>query len=250
VIGVELDPDLVVTQLIPTWVDVTAITIGALAGSIAARRWGADILGMLIIAIVSGLGGGIIRDVLLNRVPAALSNEVLIPSALVAAAIGFLFADLAARAVGALDRLLLLADAAFLGTYAVIGAEKAMALGLPAASCVFVGVLSGVGGGLLRDVLFGEEPSILRPGSWNALAALVGTTIYVVLVRNADLGPLLGPVCIGLIAVMRLASVTFGWSTPVPRDLITESETVQRLAKRQWFRGPSASPSPGDAGLR
>jgi uncharacterized membrane protein YeiH len=236
VIGLELDPDLAVTQLIPTWVDVVAISIGALAGSIAARRWGADILGMLIIAIVSGLGGGIIRDVLLNRVPAALGNEVLIPSALVAAAFGFLFADLAARAVGALDRVLLVADAAFLGTYAVIGAEKSMALGLPAASCVFVGVLSGVGGGLLRDLLFGEEPSILRPGAWNALAALVGTTIYVALVRNADLGPLIGPVCIGIIAALRVASVTFGWNTPVARDLLSDSEAVQRLARQRWFR--------------
>lgn len=236
-LAVELDPDLAVTQLIPTWVDVVAISLGALAGSIAARRWGADILGILLIGIVSGLGGGIIRDVLLNRVPAALTNEVLIPSALVAAAVGFLFADLAARAVHQLDRVILVTDAAFLGTYAVIGAEKSIALGLPAASCVFVGVLSGVGGGLLRDVLLGEEPSILRPGAWNALAALIGTTAYVVLVRNADLGPLLGPICIGVIAAMRIASVTFGWSTPVARDLITESETVQRLARRAWFRG-------------
>ncbi len=228
----QLPGDLVVSQLLPTWVDVVAISLGAITGSIVARRWGADVLGIFLIAIVSGLGGGLIRDVLLNRRPVALDNEVLIPTALVAALVGFLFADVTARLHRRLDAPVVVMDALFLGVYAIIGTEKALLVGLPAASCVFVGTLSGVGGGLLRDVLLNKSPEVLLPGSFNALAAVAGCTAYAVLARSTDLGAVVGVVGLGLIVVLRLASVVFGWRSPAPRDLLTESRTGRLVAER------------------
>ncbi|MFZ1490268.1 MAG: TRIC cation channel family protein [Ilumatobacteraceae bacterium] len=224
--------DLVVAQLLPTWADVLAISLGAISGSIVARRWGADILGILLIAIVSGLGGGILRDVLLNRRPVALTNEVLIPAALIASMVGFFFADLTARLHRRLDVVIVVVNALFLGVYAIIGTEKSLLVGLPTSSCVFVGVLAGVGGGLTRDIMLNKEPAVLQPGALNAAAALVGCIAYAVLVRYTDLGPWLGPVCVMLIVALRLASVYFGWRTPTPRDLVTESHTMRVVAER------------------
>jgi uncharacterized membrane protein YeiH len=228
----QMTGELVVGQLMPTWADVAAISLGAVSGSIVARRWGADILGILLIAVVSGLGGGFIRDLLLNRLPVALTNEVLIPTALVAALVGFLFADVTSRLRHRLDGPILVTDALFLGTYAIIGTEKALLMDLPAVSCVFVGTLAGVGGGLLRDVLINRPPEILMPGALNAVAAVVGCSIYATLTRNADLGPWVGVASIGVIVVLRLASVRFGWRTPVPRDLLTESRPGRFMADR------------------
>ena len=221
-----------VGQLLPTWADVLAIVIGAVSGSIIARRWGADISGVLIVAIVSGLGGGFIRDLLLNRMPVALTNSVMIPSAVVAACVGFLFWDVTSRLRAKLDIAVIVLDALFLGIYAAIGTEKALLIGLPAVSCVFVGVLSGVGGGLLRDVMLNNEPEVLRPGALSAVAATIGCAIYAVAARQLEPGRLLSLGCVAIVVVIRLLSVGLHIQTPAPRDLLTESKAGRVVARR------------------
>jgi len=219
-------------QLVPTWADVLAIVIGAVSGSIIARRWGADISGVLIVAIVSGLGGGFIRDILLNRMPVALTNAVMIPSAVVAACVGFLFWDVTSRLQHRLDVLVIVLDALFLGIYAAIGTETSLSMGLPAVSCVFVGVLSGVGGGLLRDVMLNNEPEVLRPGALSAVAAIIGCAIYAVAARQLEAGRWLAFGCVGIIVAIRLLSVGLHIHTPAPRDLLTESRAGRVVARR------------------
>ncbi len=161
---------------LPLFFDALAITVGALSGALYATRKGFDIIGTLAVAFATGLGGGVIRDIVLVRgTPAFLTNPSYLMFAVAGSVIGFLFARRARTWQFAYDAL----DVAALGVWVVIGCQKAFAAGLPGIGVLFVGVLASVGGGLLRDLLCGDVPSALRPGQWYAFAAFMGAVTFV-----------------------------------------------------------------------
>ena len=133
-------------------------------GLTAVRAARLDIVGVVTLAMVSGLGGGIIRDILLGALPPATFSDwrylaVAAAGGLAAFALSSQLATLATLAT-----LITVLDAAGLGLFAVTGASKALGLGLGAAPAVILGAVTGVGGGTLRDVLLGQIPSVLQRG--------------------------------------------------------------------------------------
>ena len=215
---------------VPIWIDLSAVVVGALAGALHATRQRFDAVGVLTFALVMGLGGGIIRDVLLNRVPVALTEKPYLPTVAVAAVVGFFFAGLVAR----FDRLMLVMDAAALALFAVIGVEKALLVGLPALSAVLIGTVTATGGGAARDLLTGVPPEIVRRGPWNAGAALVGSTMYVVLHHFQTPRPVSEAVTIAVVLVLRLFSIWRGWETPMPVDLTPQLQRPLRYVRRRF----------------
>jgi uncharacterized membrane protein YeiH len=125
-------------------------------GLTAVRAARLDIVGVVTLAMVSGLGGGIIRDVLLGALPPATFSDW---RYLAVAAGGGLVAFAVSGRLARLTMLLTVLDAAGLSLFAVTGASKALALGLGAAPAVLLGAITGVGGGTVRDVLLGQVPS-------------------------------------------------------------------------------------------
>jgi len=205
------------TLRIPAAVDLAAIVVGALTGGLLAAREGFAVSGVLLLAVSGGLGGGLIRDVLLaSGPPVALTNRAYLPAVAITAMVTFYFSGWLSKLTG----LLVVLDAVTLGLFTVIGAQKAQLAGLPSASVVFIGTLTAVGGAVIRDVLLAQRADIVQPGPYNAVAALLGATALTVLAGPLGLAPIpVALVVIGLVATLRVLSVWRGWEAPVAVDL-------------------------------
>jgi len=217
---------------VPAAVDLIAIVIGALTGGLLAAREGFAVSGVLLLAVSTGLGGGLIRDVLLAQgAPVALTDQAYLPTVAVTAAVTFFFSGWLSRLTG----LLVVLDAVTLGFFTVIGAQKAQLAGLPSASVVFIGTLTAVGGAVIRDVLLAQRADIVQPGPYNAVAALIGATVLSVLAGPLDLPPLpVAAITIVLVTALRVLSVWRGWEAPVAVDLPQRARS--RLGGRTWVR--------------
>lgn len=203
---------------IPIAMDLTAVSIGAIQGAMFAARFRdrqLDFLGVAIIGVVVGLGGGLIRDLFLNQVPAALQSNWYLPTASVSALLGMALLTIFTR----LERVITVLDALTLGMFGAIGTTKALANGLPVVPAVFIGIASGVGGSVIRDMMLSLPVALMQVGSLYAIAAAGGTISLVVAVKLGmePFGAAL--VCIGVTTVIRLLAVRFGWSLPEQRSL-------------------------------
>ena len=130
---------------IPLWADLSAVGIGALQGAMFAGRLKErrlDLLGVALIGILVGLGGGLLRDLLLNQLPAAMKSNWYLVVATLAALLGMALLRLFTR----LNALIIALDAVTIGLFAAIGTTKALAYGVPEVPAIFVGVVSAVGG--------------------------------------------------------------------------------------------------------
>jgi uncharacterized membrane protein YeiH len=205
------------TLRVPAAVDLAAIVIGALTGGLLAAREGFAVSGVLLLAVSGGLGGGLIRDVLLAEgPPIALTNQAYLPTVAITAAVTFFFSGWLSR----LTALLVVLDAVTLGFFTVIGAQRAELAGLPSASVVFVGTVTAVGGALIRDILLAQRAEIVQPGPYNAVAALIGAAALTILAGPLGLAPLpVAAAVIVLVAALRVLSVWRGWEAPVAVDL-------------------------------
>ncbi|SNS89098.1 Uncharacterized membrane protein YeiH [Geodermatophilus saharensis] len=215
------------TLHVPAAVDLAAIVVGALTGGLLAAREGFAVSGVLLLAVSGGLGGGLIRDVLLAQgPPVALTDRSYLPAVAITAMVTFYFSGWLSR----LTALLVVLDALTLGLFTVIGAQKAQLAGLPSASVVFIGTLTAVGGAVIRDVLLARRADIVQPGPYNAVAALLGATALTVLAGPLGLDPIpVALVVIALVSGLRVLSVWRGWEAPVAVDLPGRART--RLAR-------------------
>ncbi|MCW2701816.1 MAG: conserved rane protein of unknown function [Blastococcus sp.] len=214
---------------IPAAVDLAAIVIGALTGGLLAAREGFAVSGVLLLAVSGGLGGGLIRDVLLAEgPPVALTNQAYLPTVAITAGITFFFSGWLSRLTG----LLVVLDAVTLGFFTVIGAQRAELAGLPSASVVFLGTVTAVGGALIRDILLAQRAEIVQPGPYNAVAALIGAAALTILAGPLGVDPLpVAATVIGLVATLRVLSVWRGWEAPVAVDL--PLRTRDRFGRRR-----------------
>ena len=201
----------------PLAIDLVAVGVGSLQGAMYAAGFKRiDLLGVAIIGIAVGIGGGFLRDILLNVSPAAFSNNLYLIVAIGAAFIGMLLPKLLRR----VDPVITLLDALSVGMFAAIGTTKALALGLPVAPALFIGALSAVGGGVVRDVILNIPIALMHVGSLYAVAALVGAAVLSVLILVFNVPVMIaGVACVVVTTLLRLLAVRFGWSLPEQRAL-------------------------------
>ncbi|MBO9578819.1 MAG: TRIC cation channel family protein [Microbacteriaceae bacterium] len=214
-----------VLEFYPIWVDLAGAILGGILGAYAAARLGTDVTGALIVAVVTGLGGGMIRDVLLQQgPPVALASPWLLAAAAGAGLLTFLFSGHLHRLPGRrrIAPFYVVVDAFFLAAWTVVGVAKGYAAGLPIVSCVFLGVLTAVGGGIARDVLLGRRPLILQPGTLEAGAALIGAAAQAAatLLIGSLWGALVGLV---VVAAVRILSLALRWQTR-PARIVSADE--------------------------
>lgn len=204
--------------VIPLWADLLAVGIGALQGAIFAAQFRdrrLDLLGVAIIGIATGFGGGLLRDILLAELPAALQSNWYLPVATGAALVGMLLQRVFHRLSGFITVL----DALTIGLFGAIGTTKALALGVPPVPAMFVGALSAVGGSILRDMLLMMPIAIMQVGSLYAIAALAGAGVLVVLVALGVNVLIAAVACVVVTFGVRVLAVLFKWSLPEQRAL-------------------------------
>lgn len=216
--------------VIPLWADLIAVGLGGVQGALFASGFRGqrrlDLLGVSIIGIVMGMGGGLIRDLLLNVTPVTLQSNWYLLAATLAALLGMLLAGVFQR----LNALIVGLDAVVIGLFGAFGTSKALALGLPVVPAVFVGVCSAVGGGILRDMIMGLPVAIMHVGSLYAVAAGAGCTV--VALSHAFGAPLVVAAIAGLVVttVIRLLAVLFDISLPEQRALYRRKVAVETSA--------------------
>jgi uncharacterized membrane protein YeiH len=196
---------------LPIWFDLGAVFLLALTGVWAAARRHYDVVGAFIMAFVTGVGGGLLRDaVFLQEIPLVMQDVRYLWAVIAAVLVGALTHRLADR----FDQVIGYVDATATGAYGVYGANKALLAGLPAEAALLVGVCNAVGGGLIRDVLVREEPVLLKPGQLFAIAALAGCLCFVVLSYEYGVDVEMSAwIAILLTLMIRMLAVRFNWTT-------------------------------------
>jgi uncharacterized membrane protein YeiH len=141
---------------------------------------------------------------------------------------------------------LFLIDALSLGLFAIVGADKAIRSGLSFVPVVMLGTIPSVGGGLVADMLRNEVPRLLKPGTLNGAAAVLGATTYAALVMWLGVvKPVAMTACILLVIALRVLAVRRGWQSPVPRDLTpTVSRLMGRRGRDEWEDGEAEVEQP------
>jgi uncharacterized membrane protein YeiH len=177
-------------------------------------------LGVAIIGIATGFGGGILRDLLLAEVPSALGSNWYLIVATAAALFGMLLERLIAR-MGPLVNVL---DALTIGLFGALGTTKALSAGLPEVPSIFVGVVSAVGGSILRDLLLTLPIALMHVGSLYAIAAGAGAIALVIMLSLGVPVLLAATICVALTAGVRILAVVFEWSLP-------EQRAIERLPR-------------------
>lgn len=203
---------------VPLWVDLLAVGIGSLQGAMFASEYKdrrLDLLGIAIIGTATGLGGGVLRDVLLGEVPRAMTSNWYLLVAVAAAIVGMALQRVFTRLAGVITVL----DALTIGLLGAIGSTKALSLGLPEIPAVFVGVIAAVGGSVLRDLLMNLTIAMMHVGSLYAVAAAGGTVVLVVAVSLG--APVAAAAVVGtsITFAIRMLAVRFGWTLPEQRAL-------------------------------
>jgi uncharacterized membrane protein YeiH len=193
--------------------DLTGTFVFALSGATAAVKHRLDAFGVLVLCFVTGNAGGITRDIMIGALPPAAINEWRYVAVSILAGLIVFFA------YSLIDRLsspVLLFDAAGLGLFCVAGADKALAFHAGPLAAILLGMVTGIGGGVVRDVLVMEVPTVLRTQLY-AVAALLGAAV---LVGGRTLGlssHVAAPAGAVLCIALRLLAIHYGWHLPVAR---------------------------------
>lgn len=221
-------------------IDLAGVLGNAVLGGIAARSARLDLVGFVVLATLSGLGGGIIRDTLLQHgPPLALTNPAYLVLAVVGAAVAFVvpFTGRWSR------RTLTLIDALAVGCWAAVGAQKALAAGFGWLPAILLGVITAVGGGMVRDLFLLRVPAIFGGNTLYATSALVASVEMVALSR---LGlPAVGSaVAILSGAALSLLAKRYGWVLP------TEVRMRRPRALNGWWARRSRLTPAGRSGRK
>jgi uncharacterized membrane protein YeiH len=196
----------------PAWIEYFAVAVCAISAVLAAEGKRMDLFGVMVLALVTAVGGGTIRDLCLGVRPVFwIEQPHQVWTALLSAAATFV----AARFVRMPEKMLSIADAFGLALFGIAGTEKALAFGTPGIVAVLLGIVTGVAGGILRDVLRGELPLVFQPDvNLYATAVFVGALVFVLL--REWLPPSESHRYIGMAVILVLRLAAMRWKLRLP----------------------------------
>lgn len=202
---------------IPQWLDLAAVIVGAVAGVLVAQDRKLDMVGFVAMALICALGGGLLRDAIMQRGGVyAIDSRWPIPLCVITGLVGFLFPRVVAR----FPHLYEWVDMTSVGLFVVSGTDKAIAYELYAPAVLLMGIITGVGGGMLRDVFMGEVPRVFKQSNLYALCAVSGAVCYYLCVSVLAIDrSIASAVTVVLVVALRQASLRFGILSPADVDL-------------------------------
>ncbi|MFZ5645118.1 MAG: trimeric intracellular cation channel family protein [Bacillota bacterium] len=180
----------------------------ALSGALMAVRKDMDIFGMVVLAFVTAIGGGTLRDLLLGNTPVfILNNPVYIYISVIASILTFLFY----RALFKISSVILIADALGLGVFVCIGISKGLEAGVSYTGAVLLGVTTAVMGGIIRDLLANEIPAVLTRDFY-AITCILGGVLYIILYMHSFPQDIIMLLTALSVIVLRLLAIKFKWN--------------------------------------
>jgi uncharacterized membrane protein YeiH len=197
------DPELIL------WLNLAGTFVFGLSGGLAAVRARLDFFGVIVLAAVVGLAGGITRDLLIGTPPATFRDWRYLAAVGAAGLVSFFAAPRLER----INRQVLIFDALGLAVFCVTGATKATAFGLGPVQATLLGAITGIGGGMLRDVLLGETPTVLRRELY-AVPALLGAAVVVAADQAGSTSPVFPLLGAGLCFGIRMFGLRHGIDMP------------------------------------
>ncbi len=223
---------------VPWGIDYFSVLVGVLTGALFACDRKLDIIGTVVLGLVAGYGGGIIRDVLLqDRGMYFTSHPDLILICIALCGFVFYFRGLFRH----LDATVFFADSVSVGLFALAGASKAFASDQGMVISVILGAITAVGGGALRDICVGETPGIFQQSNFYAVAGLAGSFAFVMLAFVGCPVVIAGVACVLISVFLRYLSVYFDWKTTCEADLTPHVSrrvgSLKRLATSLFLHG-------------
>lgn len=209
---------------LPIALDLAGTFVFALSGAVAGTKRGLDLFGVMVLSFAAGNSGGITRDLLIGAVPpGAVGDWRYLGVSLIAGLVTFYFSPLIVRVSNAV----LLFDAAGLALFAVTGSSKALSFGLNPVMATVLGMVTGIGGGMVRDVLLAEIPTVLRADLY-AVAALAAAAIVVI--GHALLLPAVPVTAVALIScfLLRVMAISRGWHLPAAKGAERQDGGIQK----------------------
>lgn len=225
--------------------DLVGVLAFALSGNLLASRKNIDLTGGIVLGMLTATGGGIARDLILATRPTAFTQPIYL---LIPIAAGIVVYLIGPRVVQA-ERGIVVFDAIGLGAFVVIGTTKALSFGMPAVSAVLLGLMTGVGGGMLRDVFANRVPVVFQSSDLYLIPALVGAAATAVLYQLdlitwwSETGVVL------MVTIFRLLSLRLGWKAPAPmRSWSLRRDQGWRATEVEGAGGEESGSSSGAGG--
>ena len=202
---------------IPYWIDLLTVIVGAISGILVARERHLDLVGFISLGLLGGLGGGLIRDIMMQQGGVyMLTSPYAIPAAVTASILLFIFPEPLDR----FPRMLEWVDIVSVGLFAVVGTDKALIFHLLPFSIILMGSVTGVGGGMLRDVFLGDIPRIFQRSNLYAFCAVAGSLSYYLLVSHAGVTKVWAAIiCVMVTVGLRRWSLKYNVLSPADVDL-------------------------------
>lgn len=195
-------------------IDIIGTVAFAISGVLVGIRKQLDLFGVYVLAIITASGGGIIRDIVIGRsVPVFLTEwKYFVAITVTMVATCFFY-----RFVNKIMSVVLLFDAIGLGVFTIFGSYKAIEYGLPVLGVIFAGVITGIGGGMLRDILVCEVPLIFRSEIY-AIPSIIGSTLFYVFNKFGLHIAINTYLCVAFVVLIRLVSVKLKLKLPIPKN--------------------------------
>ncbi len=209
------------------YVELFGVFVAAVAAAIASSKVRMDLFGVIVCGIIAAIGGGSVRDLLLSQpvfwtVP---GQEIFLLAAVFSSLFAFIWVRQSLPIPIGTIRIL---DAIVLAMFAFVGVAKAMRLGFSVPVAITMGVITGVAGGMGRDLVTGNVPYVLRPGELYATAALAGCIVYALMVKNWGFTPKQATFpCIFITTIVRCAAIRWNWNLPGHRDLFNQPTQIE-----------------------
>lgn len=216
---------------LPAWLDLASVAVGGISGALVASERKLDPIGFIGLSMLCGLGGGLIRDMAMQQGGTyMLDNPYAIPATVAIGLLVFFFA----RPFKKIPNLLEWVDIISVALFALGGTDKAIVYSLLPVSAILMGTLTGVGGGMLRDVFLGDVPRIFKPSSYYAVCAVAGSAAYYGLVAGLDINKYIAAAVMVVVTVgLRRWSLANGATTHNATDLTPELTARLRRYKTQ-----------------
>lgn len=215
---------------IPAVLELGAVMAGAISGALDGCDKKLDIIGVCVLALITALGGGLVRDIILPTDSIyMLDNPLTVILTTVVGVAAFFFSGLFYK----LDRPIAVFDIISVALFTVAGADKALLAGYGLIPCVLMGVITGVGGGGLRDICLGRIPNIFKSSNYYAICSFAGAVSYFALVELHVAKLVAATVCVAVVVGLRWLSLRFNLITAEARDLTPRvMGPIARLARR------------------